>query len=224
MKILSLVLVGLVAQGCLVQDDVSKEKRQIANFRWHNEAKQVRYEAETMLDLCIHAGVWQSYGVIDDYLVPHVNWEGKGMTEKIEAHHYIDKTETAEGEPACELNIWIDSLAVRYLEKHGLRCNRPEQGKLFFRLGEFSNETELYFRRKPDGACDDKLFFISGNEDGSLTFVSGQEHSWDLPSPFDENKKIGGHKGQVLSASKYGRLSEKIEDTVVAPVPVKREK
>ena len=176
-----------------------------------------------MHNLCgLNIGTWQSYGVIDSYSVPHVNWKGKNDKRDIMAHHYIDKTELHEGKPACELNIWIDSLAVRYMEKHGLKCEKPEQGNVFFRL-EFPNN-EIYLDRHEDGYCKDKLLFIAGNEDGSLTIVAGQETPTGftltgLTAPF-EDKKIHGYKGKLLSADKYGKLSDDIKDIVIAPVPV----
>ena len=223
MRVLAMVLVTLLA-GCLVHDDVSKKKggRSI-EFSWDNESRRVKQEASSILDLCSpHIGAWQEYGVIDDYLIPHVNWEGEEMTEEIEAHRYVDKTSTEEGEPACELQIWVDSLAVKYMDKHRVRCTRPDHGAVFFRL-DFGDTGLLRLTRDQNGDCDEKLLFIAGNIDGSLTMVTGHEFSWDgYPSPFGGGSIIAGRKGQVFSANERGELSSKIRDTVVAPVPQRR--
>ena len=159
--------------------------------------------------------------MIDDYLIPYVNWDGKRMTEKIEAHCYVDKTSAAEGKTACELQIWIDSLAVKYLDQHQVRCIRPDTGAVFFRLDFRHSDYALRLERDQNGDCDEEFLFIAGNEDDSLTMVTGREFSWDNPSPFGGGR-IAGHKGQIFSANRYGKLSPQMRDTVVAPVPRQR--
>lgn len=219
MRVLLVAFATWLAQGCLMHDDVSEEKGgRSFEFPWKSESKRVRSEANTIRKLCrSHIGKWQDYEMIP-YHVPQVNWHGKDMMEEIEAHRYVDKTSADEGKPTCELEIWIDSLAVKYMEKHGVRCDKPSAGKVLFKL-VFPPHSPNHLNIARSDACDE-LFFIAGNVDGSLTIVSVEKSfSGGLNSPF-EDRKIGGYKGLIFSADSYGALSGRREETVVASVTV----
>ena len=228
MRVLAIALVALLAQGCLVGDNASEEKtgRPAPKLPWEDEDRLVKRDANTMNDLCgSYIGLWQEYGELDKYyLIPDVNWHGEGEIETIDVHRYSDRTSAREGEPSCRVSIWIDSLAVRYMEKHNVECYGPitSKGSVFFTLNFPNNKKgEVYFERLPNGDCEAKLIFIIGNEDGSLTMVMGKEHSWDLNHPFNRDKEIVGYKGELLSADKHGVLGD-ISDTVVHSISQRR--
>ena len=245
MRVLAFVLAALLAQGCLVGDEASQEKRPAPSAQpwpWDRENKQVRDDAHTIFDLCGGIiGEWQKYDKVY-YSIPRVNWDGGSVTKHIEAHHYIDKTREDEGKPACELQVWIDARAVKYMKDHRITCSKPQKydpatgkplkfdpdtGKrhVFFDLKGFkgSPDDAVAFERYPNGDCHAKLLFIVGNDNGSLTIAVGHKSSDNIAHPFQQDKTISGYEGGILSADKHGVLGE-VKNTSIGMLPVPRDR
>ena len=208
-----IALLSLLVHGCLMHDDTSKRKVAVASDPWEGEeSEKVKKEANFMADSCIFFGAWQSYGNIDKYVVKHVNWTGEMKVRKgrmqpemipiNDAHHYVKTTRPDEGEPVCELKIWINSAAVDYMKHHNIQCWTPDSGKVFFKMRFPYND--LTFKRSKAGDCEDNLFFLRGKEDGSLTMVTGKDSDYE---------------GKLFSANQNGELKlEEEKSTFSTPL------